>query len=182
MVLLFRREVSLIQFCTIIMAKTTEKRTAKELFLKGTSQKEIAAIVKVQEKTISHWVKVGGWREERDARFNSSKNQIKQIKGLIAQLTERRINLIKLSDKAKEDQDLETLETLQKEANRISAEVANYNKTLTNLDKENRISLGVYIDVMQTIFKALQIHNQDLYMKTLDFQDEHITETSLKLG
>lgn len=182
MVLLFRTHKELLQFCTIIMAKIEERRSAKTLYLKGMLQKEIAAIVKVQEKTISDWVKKYGWKEERDARFNSSKNQINQIKELISQLTERRIDIVRSMDQAKQNNDLEEIERLQKESSRISAEVANYNKTLQNLDKENRVTLSMYLDVMQSIFNALQKHDVNLYMKCLTFQEEHLTEVSIKLG
>jgi len=164
------------------MAKIEERRTAKELYIKGLTQKEIASIVKVQEKTISDWVKKFGWKEERDARFNSTKNQITHTKKLISELTQRRMDIIREMDKATENNDLEEKERLQKESARISAEVANYNKTLQNLDKENRVTLSIYIDVMQSIFNALQKHDVKLYMKCLTFQEEHLTEISLKLG
>lgn len=164
------------------MAKTEERRLAKELYLKGKLQKEIAAIVKVQEKTISDWAKKYGWKKERDARFNSTKTQIAQIKELISELTDRRLSIVRQMDVAKQNNDLDEKENLQKESARISAEVANYNKTLLSLDKENRITLSMYIDVMQSIFNALQKHDVNLYMKCLNFQEEHLTEVSIKLG
>lgn len=164
------------------MAKFKERRLAKELYLTGKLQKEIAVTVKVQEKTIGDWVKKYGWKKERDARFNSSTNQVAQIKELIAELTESRMSIVREMELAKANNDLEQKELLQKESSRLSAEVANYNKTLLTIDKENRISLSVYLEVMQSIFNALQKHDVNVYMKTLDFQDLHISETSLKIG
>ena len=172
----------LVQFCTIIMAKDKERRLAKELFLQGKTQKEIARLAKVQEKTIGEWVKKFGWREERDARFNSSKTHTGNLKSLIGKLTQKRLDLIRFMDKAEKEDDNEKYESYETKANRIADEISKYNKTLQSLDKENRISLSVYLDVMESIFKAVQVYNPDLYMKLLDFQDEHLTEVSLKLG
>lgn len=182
MVFAFRNEMILVQFCTIIMAKDKERRLAKELFLQGKTQKEIARMAKVQEKTIGDWVKKFGWREERDARFNSSKSQTESLKSLIGKLTQKRLDLIRSMDKAEKDDDTEKYDACEAKANRIADEISKYNKTLQNLDKENRISLAVYLDVMESIFKAVQEYDSKLYMNFLDFQDEHLTEVSLKLG
>ena len=70
----------------------------------------------------------------------------------------------------------------QKRANEIADEVSKYNKTLLTLDKENRISLAVYLDVMESLFKAIQKHSPKLYMELLTFQEEHLSEISSKLG
>ena len=164
------------------MAKISERNTAKNHFLKGLSQKEIAKKVGVQEKTISNWVKKYGWKQERDARINSTSNQINQLKRLIGKLTDNRINLQKKMDAALEKDDLETYAILEKKANTISNEVLYYNKTILTLDKENKVSLAVYLGVMEMIFNAMNSFDSDLYMKSLDFQEEHLSEVSIKLG
>jgi uncharacterized protein YjcR len=164
------------------MAKDKERRLAKELFLQGKTQKEIARLSKVQEKTIGEWVKKYGWREERDARFNSAKSHTESLKKLIGKLTERRLDLIRSMDKAQQENNDDTYDSLQKKANTIADEVSKYNKALQSLDKENRISLAVYINVMESIFNSVQVYNAKLYMELLDFQDNHLTEVSLKLG
>ncbi len=53
------------------MAKDKEKRLAKELYLQGKSQKEIAMLTGVTEKTISRWVTTGNWKTIRDAKVNT---------------------------------------------------------------------------------------------------------------
>jgi predicted transcriptional regulator len=164
------------------MAKTQERLLAKELFFQFKTQKEIARIVTVQEKTIGDWIKKFGWKNERNARFNGSKNQIGSIKKLIGILTDERIELIKEIDDSKHRSDTEETKKLQKRANEIADEVSKYNKTLLTLDKENRISLAVYLDVMDSLFKAIQKYDAKLYMKLLTFQEEHLSEISLKLG
>ena len=182
MVNILNNDNIILQFCTIIMAKTQEKITAKHLYFKLKSQKEIAHLVGVQEKTISTWIKKGGWREERDARLNSSKNQIQDLKKLIAELTQQRIDLFPKMEKAKQDNDLEAQDSLKKQSNSISQEIGNYNRALITLDKENRISLATYLEVMEQIFNAIQKHDAKIYMKLIDFQQEHLTEISIKLG
>ncbi len=164
------------------MAKTQERILAKELFFQFKLQNEIARIVGVQEKTIGDWIRKYGWKKERDARFNGSKNQIQQIKKLIGILTEERISLIREIDDSKHQNNAEETKKLQKRANEIADEVSKYNKTLLTLDKENRISLAVYLDVMESIFKSIQKFNPKTYMELLTFQEEHLSEISLKLG
>ncbi len=182
MVLLFRNGNTFLQFCTIIMAKDNERRLAKELILQGKNQKEVARLAKVQEKTIGEWVKKYGWREERDARFNSAKSHTESLKTLIGKLTERRLDLIRSMDEAHQVDDSERYDALETKANKLADEVSKYNKALVSLDKENRISLSVYLDVMDSIFKAIQVHNPKLYMELLTFQEQHLTDISLKIG
>ena len=164
------------------MAKDKERRLAKELFLQGKKQKEIARLARVQEKTIGEWVRKYGWREERDARFNSAKSHTESLKKLIGKLTERRLDLIRLMDKAFTEDNTEKYDALETKANKLADEVSKYNKALISLDKENRISLAVYIDVMESIFKAVQVFDTKLYMQLIDFQEQHLSEISLKIG
>ena len=164
------------------MAKAQERILAKELYFKFKMQKEIARIVGVQEKTIGDWIKKYAWKKERDARFNSGKNQIQQIKKLIGKITDQRIALSRKVDDAILAEDFTKVEEIQQSANRLADEVSKYNKTLQTLDTENRISLSVYLDVMESVFKGIQEHNPKTYMALLDFQDEHIMEISEKLG
>jgi hypothetical protein len=182
MVLLFLNAMSLVQFCTIIMAKDNQRRVAKELFLQGKNQKEIAQLVNVQEKTIGSWVKKYGWKEERDARLNNSKSQADSLKTLIGKLSDQRIALIKKMEAAANADELDKYDDFQNKANKIADEVSKYNKALQTIDKENRISLTVYLDVMDSIFKAVQVFDTKLYMQLLDFQEQHLTDVSLKIG
>ena len=165
------------------MAKTQERQLAKELYLKGKLQKEIASLVGVQEKTISGWVERYGWKQERDARMNSEKSRSENLKNLIDSLVDKRLELMKEIDRLKaEKADSEVITEKNREAVNIADEVSKYNKALENLDRENRLSLSVYLDVMDGIFRALQEYDPKLYMKLLDFQEEHLNHISIKLG
>jgi len=158
------------------MAKDNERKLAKQLFLQGKTQKEIAALVSVQEKTIGDWVKKYGWKSEREARFGSTKKQIENIKAIISAISEERLKIHKDLQKAKGNSDKDEIERLQKEAAVLDDGVSKWNKTLENMDKENRISLATHIEVMELIFQDLQNHNPKLFLKTLDFQETYLSK------
>ncbi len=175
--------------------KDEEKKRAKEYFLKGALQKEIAIKLNVQPKTISKWVKEGGWKALRNTKVNSHKSQIEQTRELISLLTEERIKtqstLIKLREDLKQYEgktdelslqlvsDLRIKMTeLLTHSKGLSDEISKNNKVLENLDKENEVSFSVYLHVMDRVFKALKKDNEKLYLQTIDFQEDHINEVS----
>ncbi len=164
------------------MAKATERILSKELFMRGKSQKEIAQIVNVQEKTLCEWVKKFAWREERDARINGAKSQVENIKKIIGQLTEERVRLIAQMEKAEIDRDTTSFQSLSDRASKIADEVSKYNKALMNLEKENRITLSTYVDVMDQLFEAIKNYDPKIYLKLLDFQETHLSYISIKLS
>lgn len=160
------------------MAKTNQRRLAKELFMKGETQKRIAELVGVQEKTVGTWVAKYGWRQERDARMGSTHNKIQNIKDIIETLSEDRLRVQREMQKAKDKKNLDKLEKLQKEAAQIDDGVSKWNKALESLDKNNRISLSIYLEVMDRIFKAMQKYNTKLFLTTVEFQEQHLTDIS----
>lgn len=164
------------------MAKKKEREIAKELYVnQALTAKAIADKGLATEKTIGVWIQKYGWRKLRDARQNSTENRTERIEQVIETLTENRLSLFDEIAAARKADDKETLETLQKEAVRIDDAISKWNKTLENVQKENKISLAVYLQVMEDIFKNLQHHDPALHLKTLDFQEEHLNTIALKL-
>lgn len=167
------------------MAKEKEKRTARILYVEqGKTAKDIADLVGVAEKTISEWVQKGAWKEERTARNSSPGKRADNIKLIITNLSEDRLEL---SRRAKEAEagpgpDPENIQKLREEISRIDDAVSKWNKTLENIEDENRISLATYLNVMDQIFKAMQAHDPKLYMSTVEFQDQHIHKICNLLG
>lgn len=179
------------------MAKDKERGVARVWYIEqGKTAKEIAQKLNVTEKTVGDWVKKYGWKKERNARENSIDKRIDNIKSVIDDITEDRTSArVRLNELRQElleqqkDKDLEAIEISKDMISDIKREIVGYddaiskwNKTLENFDKENKVSLSNYLYVMDEIFKDLQSYNQKLYMKTLDFQEQHINKVSIQIG
>ena len=162
------------------MAKDRERKQAKVMYLKGKSQKEIAAILKVQEKTVSNWVNKQGWKAEREARINSSTREITNLRQILARLTERKIENMKLVEKAEKEKNEDEVTMLLGTQRNISDEYSKWNKRLLAIEDKNKVPLATYIQVMEDVFKDLQRYSPQLFMKTIGFQEQHIENISLK--
>ena len=155
------------------MAKDKEKRTAKELYLLGKSQKEIAELVNVTEKTISRWVAVGNWKVIRNSKVNTGKTKTENIKQILSDIAEETIGI---NREIESTTDRERQKELRKTRNQLADEAAKWNKALENLDSENKVSFTTYLQIFEEIFSNLRDFDQKLYMKTLDFQEHLINE------
>lgn len=164
------------------MAKKKEQKIAKELYVnQGLTAKAIAEKGLATEKTIGSWVNKYGWKKLRDAKQNSSGLRADRIGQVIETLTEQRLDLFGAIAQAKAQKDKVLLAQLQKEAVGIDDAISKWNKALENLNKESRISLSIYLEVMEDIFKNLQAFDPGIHQKTLDFQEEHLNTISMKL-
>ena len=165
------------------MAKDRERRLARILYVEQKkTAKQVADMVGVSEKTLSGWVVKGKWKTERDARNLSPATRIANIENIISGLADERIELGHNLTEAERVADKALAEDLRKQISKIDDAVSKWNKTLRDLNKESKIPLAVYLEVMQQIFEALQHHSPDIYMKTLEFQEQHINDISLRLG
>lgn len=166
------------------MADTSKLKKAAEIMFieQGKNQKEIAQVLSISEQTISKWATVNKWKEERTARMNSVEKRADDIKKVIASLTERRLEITNEINAAKKRGDKTAVNDLQREAVGIGQEVAMYTKALQVMDKANKPTLSMYLEIMDDIFKSLNHHNSPLYLQTLDFQESHISNIAQKLG
>lgn len=165
------------------MAKRKEQEVAKKLYVElYKSQKEIAEDLDVNEKTVGDWVKKFNWKQERDARLNNSTNRAENIKKVIAGLTDTTLETMDKISIAEANGEKQEVLALKKEATRISQEVAMYSKALEKMEKDFKISLSTYLEVMEDIFQSLQNWDKDTYIKTLDFQKSHLSTIAQKLG
>lgn len=182
------------------MSKETEQKIAKELYInQNKTPEEIAHKTGVTLRTVQRWIKDGNWKKLRDAKANGSPQRIERTQLVVDSLTDRRIQLIKDETKArKELEELEELgdyeelkeekailrvkvETLRAEAASIDDAISKWNKRIENLNKEGKITLSNYMEVMERIFEALRLSNEPLYMQTLDFQENHLEDVAAKL-
>lgn len=165
------------------MAKKKEQEVAKKLYVElYKSQKEIAEDLGVTEKTVGDWVKKFNWKQERDARLNNSTNRAENIKKVIAELTECTLDVLEEIKVAQFNGDKAQALLLKKETTRIAQEVGMYQKALEKMEKNFKISLSTYLEVMEDIFQALQNFDKKAYLETLDFQKTHLQSIAQKLG
>ena len=70
---------------------------------------------------------------------------------------------------------------LRKQAASIDDAISKWNKRIENLNKEGKITLSLYMQVMEGIFEAMRLSNEPLYMQTLDFQENHLEDVASRL-
>lgn len=179
------------------MAKETEKRKAKIYYVEqGKTAKWIAEFLGLTEKTVGNWIKKYGWRELRNAKENGIDKRIDNIKEVIDDIIEDRsaarlsLNKLKLQlAKDQEAKDTDAIKSSKEQIGETKREIVGYddaiskwNKTLENFDKENKVTLSSYIHVMEEVFKDMQGYDQSLFLKTLEFQEQHINKVSITIG
>lgn len=179
------------------MAKEKEKQLARIYYIEqGKTAKFISEKLSLTPKTVGNWIAKYGWKELRNAKENGVDKRIDNIKEVIDGIIEDRgaarslLSKSKL-DLAKAQADGETEEAkrfkdlvtdTRKDIVGFDDAISKWNKTLENFDKENKISLSNYIHVMEELFKDLQNFDQPLYLKTLEFQEQHINKVSITIG
>lgn len=175
---------TLCRITQMIMAKDKERRLAEELFVKQRkSQREVAKLVGVTEKTIGKWVEEYGWKERRSAAMSNLKSGIENINQLINIYTERAIQ-IESEDENLSDLDEKQLAEYKKERakEKISLvdAIAKLNKTKENFEKDHRIPYNVYINVTEQIMGAMleKVPNK-MRPDILDFFEDHINSIAL---
>ncbi|MEG1762754.1 MAG: hypothetical protein RR256_03985 [Bacteroidales bacterium] len=165
------------------MAKTKERQIARFYYVdKLTTATQAAEQAGVSEQTLSAWVKKYGWKQEREAREQSLAKRTDNLKETISLATQERIALSGELENALASQDKEKIADIRTQIARVDAGVANWSKTLSTVEKEHKITLSIYLEVMDQIFDALRAYNMNLFMQTTDFQDQHLRAISLKLG
>ncbi len=158
------------------------KRTAFEfVVVQGLDQKDVAKMLNISEQTISKWAIEGNWRELREVRQQCSSTDADNTKKLLQLMSKQRLELETLIHDAVKVGDNESETKYRKQASSLSDEMSKINKTLLSLDSKN-FSLGSYIDVMDEIFNHLRMYDEELWVKTIDFQALHIRKMTNQLG
>jgi transposase-like protein len=164
------------------MAKEKERRTAHILYVEqGKTAKEVAELIGCAEKTIGEWVAKYGWKEERSARQASPSKRAGNIKMIITNLSEDRLRLDREIRAIEAGGDPARHNTIREEMSQIDDAVSKWNKTLENIEKEGRVSLVTYLNVMDQIFSSMRNYDAKLFMSTVEFQEHHIHKISLVL-
>lgn len=177
------------------MAKENEKKLAREFYIQqNKSENEIATKLNISLRTVQRWAKEGNWKKLRDSKANAPKQRIERTQMVVDSMVEERLAILKELKELQElkemsdPEDTETLQTLndniaslRKQAAAIDDAISKWNKRIENLDKETKITLSTYMEVMDRIFEALRLVNEPLYMQSLDFQENHLEDVSSKM-
>lgn len=168
------------------MAKKIERAHAKKLYMEGRPQKDIAKLLNVTEKTISRWANAEKWNSIRAAKsFSNTELAQNKIKELLF-YSELRLDLMKdleaMRELPEEERDKEEMLNLVQQIAKLADAAAKTDKQGDKLQKENRITLVTYLEVMDSIFKALQSEDEKLHNLTLDFQERHVLEVAKNIG
>lgn len=163
------------------MAKKNEKRTARLLYVEHNKDaKEIAQLIGVSEVTLSKWVNAENWRDLRNAKLSIPAARIDNIKQIINDLSEQRIADSIALKEAESNADTEECKHIRIRIAQTDDAVSKWNKTLETVNKENQVTLSTYIAVMEMIFNSLKAYDQKLFYASLEFQEVHLNEISLK--
>lgn len=189
----FLLPVSLTEICGM----TTEQKRAYNWYVKEhKTAKDIAGRLGRTEKTIGNWVKKFGWKEQRDAKLNSFNAQRQRINEILSEYAEQTLYYIKETKALKEklrkamaDNKEKAIKKYREQINEYNTELARiddgaskWRKQLADLDKENRISLSTYLEVMDDVFENMRAFDEALYNRSIEFQENHLQTISLKLG
>lgn len=165
------------------MAKDREKIIAKHLFVGlRKSQKETATIVNVSEKTMVEWVKEGNWKQERAARMSSVEAMYENGRAAVANLSDMLLDYQQERTKLAARGDKAGVAMIDGTIIGLTDAMAKASKSLNSFEKQNRVSLDIYLNVMESIFKALRDEDPKLHDATIDFQERHVQEMAKKLG
>lgn len=161
------------------------KKEAHDMYvIEGLFATDISKRINVSAKTLSSWVNEndGAWKKERSARAVSSKKSGENIQQIIDLTAEKKIEVLKRIEEAKLSGNKELEKQLRGEAASLDNSVAQWNKALQDANKGNRISLSVYLDVMDEIFDAIRLAEPDHYFALINFQEAHLIEITKKYG
>ena len=164
------------------MAKSSNSRVIAHHYYveKGYAVNAIAELLGVSRQSISAWIKKGNWNTEIEARELSARKRDSNREKVLSDLAADRIGLrtkIQEEERRKEP-DLKLIRELRQAIAQTDDAISKWSKAKERADKEDRIRLDVYLEVMDSIFSAMRLHDFDLYQSTLDFQEKHVNEIS----
>lgn len=150
--------------------------------VQGHTQKYAAETLGVSEVTMSSWAKEMNFKANRETRQGNTDTDIENTKQIIRLLSGQRLMLEEEIAVAQKTGDQKQEIELRKQARGISDEISKHNKTLENLNKEDKYTLGVYINVFDDIFTALREYDDELFNSTIQFQQFIIRKRTNELG
>ena len=149
------------------MAKDTQRQIAQTMYIEQcATAKEIAAKLKVNEKTVSKWVKEGKWKELRLSKQTGPDNLVKNLNELLNTLLEKRLKYE--NKKVKTEQDDADHRSIIDEMSKLSA-------MIDRTQKDGRPSLRIHIFCLEKFMGALHQQKPKAFMELIPFQSEYLT-------
>ena len=147
---------------------------------KNYTAKQVAEMLDITPKTVGEWVRKYAWKQERQAREISVRSREGNRDQVLSDLAtdRRRIRELIMEQEASPQPDRELIRELRKQISRIDDAVSKWNKARITAQKDERVPLDIYLQVMDNIFDSLRLFDMELYTRTLDFQEQHIYQIS----
>lgn len=152
------------------------------IVIQGKTQKETAKLLGISEQTLSEWSRESNWKDQRKARQQSTRTESDNIRQIIRLNSERRLIIETEIADAIKDNNKKLESELRAEANRLSDNTAKWAKTLREMDKNNKYSLGELINMMDDLFNDMRLNDPELFEKTINFQQYYIRKKTNELG
>jgi len=148
----------------------------------GLSGKECARKAGVTQKTVSAWVARYRWKEERNARILSLNQRIEHMREVLGGLAEESVMLTRQLREASKRGDRGAANDLRLALASISDQASKWTKSLDTIQTKERVSLSVYLTVMDELFRAIHARHPDIYHQLIDFQEDLVHRKAAELG
>lgn len=150
--------------------------------IQGYTQKKAAEILNISEVTASKWAIEGDFKKLREGRQQDYRTDVDNIRQLIRLKAKRKLEIENEIHDAQTTGDSEEEERLRKESLGIADELSKLTKTLQGIEKDQKYSLGEFINVMDDIFTSMREYDLDLFNKTIQFQGYIVRKKTNELG
>lgn len=150
--------------------------------MQGYTQKRACEILNISQVTGSKWAIEDDHKGQRQARQQDYRTDIANIRQIIRLTSKRRLEIEEEIHEAQKVGDDESEMKLRKQTAVLGDELAKLTKTLQGIEKDQKYTLGEFINVMDDIFTALREYDLDLFNKTIPFQSYYVRKKTNELG
>lgn len=148
----------------------------------GYTQKDACEMLNISTVTGTKWAKEGDFKTQRQARQQDYRTDVENIRQIIRLTSKRRLEIEEEIIDAQKRGDEEEEIKLRKQTATLGDELAKLTKTLQGIEKDNKYTLGEFINVMDDIFTALREYDLELFNKTIPFQSYYVRKRTNELG
>ncbi len=141
------------------------KDAARQLFMEGWQQKDIARVLKVTEKTVSNWATDEGWRDKRIRLELMEESSVQMVMELI----EYQLRALKRRVKAWTDEDPESTKLIER------GDIDALQKLHTTIKREH-MKWSHYVSVCKELLEWVSVVDVELAKALTDKIDNFLNE------